>query len=189
MPKSSSFTSRFNGIAIALLTECSVCPGYEPESCVGPDSPTPPNFEPFLAIWDTGATGSVINQKVVDACSLKPTGMMQCHGVHGTQTVETYLVNILLPNKVVFQNVQVTKGQLGDEVSVLIGMDIISAGDFSITNCDGVTLFSYRIPSQRHIDYVAMHHQESIRENQTHGGNKRARKKPPRQRKSGKKRK
>ena len=33
-------------------------------------------------------------------------------------------------------------------------MDIIASGDFSVTNLDGKTIFSYRHPSIKHIDYV-----------------------------------
>ena len=38
---------------------------------------------------------------------------------------------------------------------VLLGMDIITIGDFSITNQAGNTVFSFRVPSQHTIDYVA----------------------------------
>lgn len=107
----------------------------------------------FDAIWDTGATNSVISQAVVDACGLAPTGITEVHGVHGTARAETYLVNIALPNKVIFPAVRVTKGQAGG-ADILIGMDIIASGDFSVTNCDGTTKFSFRAPSIEHIDYA-----------------------------------
>ena len=79
--------------------------------------------------------------------------MAQVHGVHGPKQTETYLVNIALPNSVVFMSVRVTKGNiLGADI--LIGMDIIKEGDFSVTNCEGHTKFSYRTPSIEHIDYA-----------------------------------
>ena len=95
----------------------------------------------------------MVTQRVIDACNLAPTGMAKVSGVHGEQLAETYLVNIALPNKVIFHSVRVTKGRLrvGD---VLIGMDIIGMGDFSVTNSGGITKFSYRTPSIEHIDYV-----------------------------------
>ena len=110
-------------------------------------------MQDFDAIWDTGASGSVITQAVVDACGLVPTGIAQVHGVHGPKQTETYLVNIALPNNVVFTGLRVTKGDiLGADI--LIGMDIINMGDFSVTNCDGRTKFSYRTPAIEHIDYA-----------------------------------
>jgi hypothetical protein len=107
----------------------------------------------FDAIWDTGASNSVITQAVIDGCRLVATGMAQVSGVHGVKQTETYLANIALPNNVVFTSLRVTKGDiLGADI--LIGMDIINQGDFSVTNCDGHSKFSYRTPSIEHIDYV-----------------------------------
>ena len=37
---------------------------------------------------------------------------------------------------------------------VLIGMDVINNGDFAVSNHGGVTKFSFRLPSQGHIDFV-----------------------------------
>jgi len=36
-------------------------------------------------------------------------------------------------------------------------MDIISQGDFTVTNYGGTTKFSFRIPSQKHIDFFEQH--------------------------------
>jgi len=36
---------------------------------------------------------------------------------------------------------------------VLIGMDVITQGDFAITNKDGMTTFSFRTPSLITIDF------------------------------------
>lgn len=73
--------------------------------------------------------------------------------MHDVRQSETYLVNIRLPNSVAFMGVRVTKGNLGD-ADVLIGMDIISQGDFAVTNLGGLTKFSFRVPSATHIDFV-----------------------------------
>jgi hypothetical protein len=37
---------------------------------------------------------------------------------------------------------------------ILIGMDIITLGDFAVSNFEGVTKFSFRVPSLSHIDFV-----------------------------------
>ncbi len=34
-------------------------------------------------------------------------------------------------------------------------MAVITRGDFAVTNADGFTQFSFRTPSQEHIDFVA----------------------------------
>ena len=95
--------------------------------------------------------------------------MTQVHGVHGSSESETYLVNITLPNQVVFSGVRVTKGDFSG-ADVLIGMDIISQGDFAVTNLGGVTKFSFRIPSQVHIDFVEEHRKQSLMPPPQHGG-------------------
>lgn len=119
---------------------------------------TPPAVLQFDGIWDTGATNSVITQAVIDGCGLFPITMAQVHGVHGSSMEEVFLVNIHLPGNVAFPGVRVTRGRFvgGD---LLIGMDIISRGDFAISNFNGLTKFSFRIPSQRHIDFYEQHQQ------------------------------
>jgi len=119
---------------------------------------------PFVAIWDTGATGSVITQAIIDSCSLVPTGMALMHHAQGSSQVETYLVNIGLPNGVLVYGVRVTKGELPGGGDMLIGMNIISKGDFAVTNFNGITKFSFRFPSVAHIDFA-----EDIKKPQ-HGG-------------------
>ena len=84
---------------------------------------------------------------------LKPTGMKEVHGVHGKELVETFLINIGLPNNVAFVNMEVTLGKLAG-AHMLIGMDIITRGDFSITNVGDRTVFSFRVPSLATVDFV-----------------------------------
>ena len=144
-----------------LRNQCSISQAWDPRR----DSPEPAMVE-FDAIWDTGATGSVITQSVVDACGLVATGMTRVIHVDGAANSETYLANIILPNKVVFTSQRVTKGKLPGGIDILIGMDIINQGDFSVTNFDGLTNFSFRVPSSEHIDFV----QERQRPRLQHGG-------------------
>jgi hypothetical protein len=143
-------TGTRKGLFRVLKNRCKVSAAWLP------DSGTPrPKTADFDAIWDTGATNSAITQAVIDECGLLPSGMAQVHGVHGSQETETFLVNIELPDNVVFTALKVSKGAFRD-ADILIGMDIISRGDFSVTNCDGRSQFSYRAPSMEHIDYVAL---------------------------------
>ena len=111
----------------------------------------------FDAIWDTGATNSVITQAVVGACGLLSTGVGKVYHVSGSSVVETYLVNILLPNNILYPSVRVTKGTLLNGAGILIGMDIINTGDFTVSNFDGITKFSFRWPSAAHIDLAQSH--------------------------------
>ena len=152
MAKVNAFTSRSTkGLQRVLITQCWVSPGFDPDT-------TPPaehqKYSEFAAIWDTGASASVITRSVADKCGLRPISMREVHHAGGKELSEAYLVNIGLPNKVNFRNVNVTLGKLPDHAQLLIGMDIICTGDFCVTNAGGRTVFSFRHPAQAEIDFV-----------------------------------
>lgn len=115
--------------------------------------PHPPMYE-FTALWDTGANASVISEAVVRACELRATGTRtMLHAQGSTQGVMAYTVNVKLPNDIEFEALPVILGNLPG-YDVLIGMNIISLGDFAITHPGGETKFSFRIPSQADIDFA-----------------------------------
>lgn len=117
----------------------------------------------YEAIWDTGASGTVITEKVASDLKLKAIGKIQCFGVHGSELRDQYLIDIGLPNSVLVQNLMVTSADKIPGCDVLIGMDIIAAGDFSVCNEAGQTSFSFRIPSGDRIDFVQQHADEMNR--------------------------
>jgi hypothetical protein len=133
----------------------------------------------YIAIWDTGATHSAITKKVVDDLGLKPTGVRETRHADGKSINNTYLVNILLPNKVMVGSVRVTEVKLipDDNTSddkqpqLLIGMDIIGLGDFAVTNANEKTTFSFQIPSVEEIDFIP----DTVEHNVMEGGNRKAR--------------
>ena len=81
---------------------------------------------------------------------------MHVNTANGTVIQKTYIVDLRLPNGVLIKGITVTEvPALSGGCDALIGMDVISLGDFSITNHKGVTCMSFRVPSGHHIDYVA----------------------------------
>jgi len=155
----SCLTRKFSGRAHVLDSECQVSAAFDP---VNGDTPEP--FKQFMAIWDTGATGSVITENAAKALNLSPSGMTVVHGVNGEHQAPTYLVNIGLPPDVMFSGLRVTQGILGGYYDVLIGMDIIGAGDFAVSFCDQKTVMSFRIPPGKvATDYVAEHNDAARR--------------------------
>jgi predicted aspartyl protease len=144
------FTKTFDIITKVIITDCGISLPFDPKF--------QPNFRPpkkvsFSALWDTGATNSVISQNVVDALNLKSTGKVKSFHASGQSFVNTFNVNAYLPNHIVFNNLTVSIGILNG-FDILIGMDMISKGDFSITNFNNKTCFSFRIPSLFHTDFV-----------------------------------
>lgn len=114
----------------------------------------PPDGRRFSMLWDTGASSSAISTRVIKACGLRPVGTAQISDYRNTWNSETYLVDLALPNTLIIERVPVARVDVG-HADVVIGMDIITLGDFAITNLGGKTLFSFRYPSQRQIDFVA----------------------------------
>jgi hypothetical protein len=145
MPEIKAFTVEYSGLTKVLETDCKVR-----ESCNRAEQRDTWNFK---ALWDTGAMGSVISTGVVNLLGLKPTGRAKIFHANGSSIVNTYFVDIVLPNNVVFPHLYVTEGDLSG-TDVLIGMDIISAGDFSISSSLQKTKFSFQIPSTHDTDYV-----------------------------------
>jgi len=116
----------------------------------GPDRTT----ADLRGIWDTGASGTMITQLVVDELGLHPIGKTDVHHADGVTNSPVFLVDLQLPMNVVMQGLNVTLGKLPAGFDVLIGMDVITQGDFAITNVGGVTNMSFRVPSCERIDYV-----------------------------------
>lgn len=80
--------------------------------------------------------------------------MAQTQTANGLRVSETFVVNIRLDNGVMFTPVQVTLADLAPDTDALIGMDIITIGDFSVTNFRGTTVMSFRTPSLSEVDFV-----------------------------------
>jgi hypothetical protein len=116
-------------------------------------NPSDLNFVELMAIWDTGATNSVITKSAAKKCGLIPVGVENVSGVTGTSRVAAYFVTVNLPNNITM-DLRVTEGEDCIGCDVLIGMDVISKGDFCVTNRNGLTVLSFRYPSIETTDYV-----------------------------------
>jgi len=111
-------------------------------------SAPPPNKSIVVnAIWDTGATDSVITPETARKLNLYPIDEARIIGVNSEGIAPISLVHIAPPNNVLIPSRRVTIAKIGGEVDMLIGMDIISLGDFLISNTGGKTSFSFVMPS------------------------------------------
>src|SRR5690606_24653632 len=105
-------------------------------------------------LWDTGATNSCITRSTAQALGLSPISKTIVQHAKGQTVSNVYLVNIYLPNNVAIQHIRVTECADNGTWGVIIGMDIITMGDFAITNVSGKTVFSFRFPSREQIDFL-----------------------------------
>ncbi len=149
---------RYKGRTRVIFTKVGVCLPFTTEQARNGEV----KLKEFTAIWDTGATNSCITKKVASELGLLPTGIAEVRHADGKSSVNTYLVNISLPNKIMVGQVRVTEVQLISDANIpddnqpqlLIGMDIIGMGDFVVTHANGNTTFSFRVPSVKEIDFV-----------------------------------
>ena len=142
-----AFTLAFAERMDTLSTKVGISEPYRPEW-----GTQEPEIRERMAIWDTGATKSVISTKVAEAMQLVPTGQTRQKTANGERDAFLYTVNIFLPNDVVFAVMEVIDGIM--DADVLIGMDIIGAGDFAVTHKYGHTVMSYQVPSDTNINFV-----------------------------------
>jgi hypothetical protein len=92
------------------------------------------------AIWDTGATGSMIAAGVAEKLKLHPCGETRIFGVHGSQNAKVYNVDLIFPQAgVILPGIRVSEADSGGGFDLLVGMDIIGRGMFGIYG-DGASL-------------------------------------------------
>lgn len=146
------FTIKANGIANALVMDIEFA-----------QIDAPFKKMKTKGIWDTGASKSVITKEIMDGLQLKPFGRTIVSTASESNVSQpTYLVDLFLKHDLKVQAVEVTVGKVAAEhgINALIGMDIITLGDFSVTNLEGKTWLSFRIPSQHRIDFVQKYEHE-----------------------------
>lgn len=149
-PSFTAFSLRSNGGRFnRIITDVGLSVPYDPAS----GSPQPEVYA-TKALWDTGATHSVITKTVARALNLVPTSKTRMNHAGGVSDVNGYVVSIYLPNHMNIRAVEVLEMEDQPECGMLLGMDVITMGDFAVTNVQGNTLVSFRFPSVAEIDYV-----------------------------------
>lgn len=133
-----TFNREYPVVVDALQTECDI---YSLEGKV---------FHTEKAMWDTGATTTIISSRIVSQLHLQPYQQGGISGIGGESDTNTYLVHVLIPTGDVVTNFEVMESDFED-YDVIIGMDIIGLGDFCFTNPDDRSFFSFRIPAKERI--------------------------------------
>jgi hypothetical protein len=107
------------------------------------------------ALWDTGASLSSISQGLAVRLGLSKVDQCRISGFGGYHVANIHLIDVLLPNQVEIPNVRVAVFIDNGKFDAIVGMDLITLGDFSITNYGGLSVVSFRMPpGDKHIDYV-----------------------------------
>jgi hypothetical protein len=80
---------------------------------------------------------------------MKRIGPIFLQGVDSVEKSAAYEINLSLPSHITIHELTVVSKDPGDMAwwNVIIGMDVITQGDFSITNKNGKTEWSFSIPT------------------------------------------
>lgn len=144
---STAHTTRFTGIVKKILLPC--CVSLPGENISDDD------IHKHQALLDTGATSTCVSlQLAADLKLVKVRDEDLKVANNQTHSAEVYCVQIRMGNYTV-RNIEVYGLPMeGTGKDVIIGMDIISKVDLSITNYKGQTVLTFRAPSLETIDYV-----------------------------------
>lgn len=113
-----------------------------------------PNEISMVAKWDTGAYMSCIPAKAVKELLLEPKGIETTRGTFGEEEISnTYHINLTITGGYTFRDLRVI-GLSDDNPTeyMLIGMDVISQGDFLFSGHGG-GVFSFRVPSTETVSF------------------------------------
>lgn len=96
------------------------------------------------AVWDTGATSSVIAERAARRMGLKPVDMGVIITATGQVEVPIYFLDVRLSNQLTVRNLRVMGSPMEQrDVDFLVGMDIISKGKLVIDNAGGKTTVTF----------------------------------------------
>lgn len=147
-----TMTKRHQETIDGVVTECYV---YAPVGLTGGEKIK--RVKVLRSLWDTGASSTLISSKVAKALGLTSIGTSFLSGYNsGIDVKNTFLVHLGLPTGDIVTNVVAMEFD-GDDYDLVIGMDVITRGDFAITNKGQKTTFSFRIPSVEEIDFAEIH--------------------------------
>ena len=123
-------TVQYSGLANRLITSLDI------RGCTDASK----RFRVDKALWDTGSSGSCISERMARKLGLHPVDTGVGVSATGQQDITYYIVDICLSPEMVFRNVKIAGFPLeNNNVDFILGMDIISKGNLSVTNKEGKT--------------------------------------------------
>ncbi len=105
----------------------------------------------YAALLDTAAERTRVSRKVIEAAGLEPDG--------ANGRAAYYRADVYLPNMIRFAGapVAVMPPDLESEADCLIGMDILSCADCTLSHKGRKMMFSFRVPPLGAPDFVEEH--------------------------------
>ena len=106
------------------------------------------------ALWDTGATSTCISEEVAQEIGLMPEDTTTVLGMENERKeAPLYSIQITMGSFMIPYIQVIGLPMSSHEHDMILGMDVMTHGDVSITNYNGKTTLSFRQPSLEKIDY------------------------------------
>lgn len=95
--------------------------------------------------WDTGASQTCISKELIQRMNLKPVGVGNVTTTIGERQTKAYIINLVINKEVKISDLLVIEADIGEQgIDILIGMDVISLGDFAVSNYEKQTYFFFQ---------------------------------------------
>jgi len=129
------FKNEYSQLSLKLITDVEVFNYMQSQNVIK-----------IRALWDTGAMLSAVTPEIAKKLNLISINRIKVNGIGSYCIADIVRVSIRLPNLVELKNARISVLNLVKDIDMLIGMDIIQLGDFSISNGAGKTLFTFAMP-------------------------------------------
>ena len=97
------------------------------------------------ALWDTGSSQSCISRRMAEKMGLKEVDTRINIIPNGNIEAKVYRLDVVIADELIFNDLKVVEYPLErHDVDFLIGMDIISQGEFTIRNSGGKTQLLFK---------------------------------------------
>lgn len=101
-----------------------------------------------IAVWDTGSTQTTIVADIVKELCLNPIGGIYGNTLGGQQKYQWSNVCVILGGGISVSGEMLCSDRCvsNDCKKIILGMDIISLGDFSVKPSGGKTIMTFEVP-------------------------------------------
>lgn len=127
------FSKTYEGVVDVVISDCDI---YTLDG--------KRKFHTDNAMWDTGSTCTFVSDRIIRALQLEPSGMVGVSGIGGDVDTQKYMIHISLPTGNVVTYFEVLSSEYED-YDVIIGMDIINRGHFSLDSSGENTVFFFSL--------------------------------------------
>lgn len=127
-----SFTSQVPNLqSVGPVVEVRIAVGSAVEAALNKTGTAIPAPVPAVAMIDTGASGTVVQQGMASELGLRPIGLTSINTPSATNVhCYEYSLRLIFPTNVVFETTAIEAPLQGQHIQCLIGRDVLGQGVF-----------------------------------------------------------